>query len=148
VTPTGTRSQAARATTGKCPIHPGFDPISRWRGRIGFPTIRVALDWNSCQLNRRGKTMMRHTAKALLCAAIFAIAAGSVHAEGPGDMKGKHQEMEAKHEQIKQQMRQMEDSQRAEQRAMEDRHQAERKAMRDKHMKEREALRQKLAPSK
>lgn len=92
--------------------------------------------------------MMRHTAKTLFCAAIFVIAAGPLHAQGPGDMKGKHQEMEVKHEQIKQQMRQMEDGQRVEQRAMEDRHQSERRALRDKHMKEREALRQKMAPNK
>ena len=92
--------------------------------------------------------MMRHSAKTLFCAAIFAIAAGPLHAEGPGDMKGRRQEMEAKHDQMKQQMRQMEDSQRAEQRAMEDRHQGERRALRDKHGKEREALRQKMAPNK
>jgi len=92
--------------------------------------------------------MMRHAAKTFICAAIFAIAAGPLHAEGPGDMKGRHQEMEAKHDQMKQQMRQMEDSQRTEQRAMEDRHQSERKTLRDKHMKEREALRQKLPPKK
>jgi hypothetical protein len=92
--------------------------------------------------------MMRDTAKTLFCAAIFAIAAGPLHAQGPGDMKGKQQEMEAKHEQMKQQMRQMEDSQRTEQRAMEDRHQSERKALREKHMKEREALRPKQPPNK
>jgi len=92
--------------------------------------------------------MMRHTARTLFCAAIFAIAAGPLHAEGPGDMKGNRPEMEAKHEQMKQQMRQMEDSQRAEQRAMEDRHQSERKALREKHTKERDAVRQKSAPNK
>ena len=92
--------------------------------------------------------MMRHAAKTLFCAAIFTIAAGPLHAEGPGDMKGRHEGMEAMHEQMKQQVRQMEDSHRAEQRAMEDRHQSERKALRDKHMKEREALRQKMAPNK
>ena len=92
--------------------------------------------------------MMRPTAKALFYAAIFAIAAGPLHAEGPGDMKGRQQEMEAKNEQVKQKMRQLEDSQRAEQRAMEDRHQSERKTLREKHMKEREALRPKTGPNK
>jgi Spy/CpxP family protein refolding chaperone len=92
--------------------------------------------------------MMRNLSGFFFCAALLATAAGPLHAEGPGDMKGRKQEMEAKHEQMKQQMRQLEDSQRTEQRAMEDRHQGERKALRDKHMKEREALHQKAAPNK
>jgi hypothetical protein len=92
--------------------------------------------------------MMCHLTKMLFCAAFLAIAAGPVRAEDPGDMKGRHPEMEARHEQMKQEMRKMEDAQRAEQRAMEDRHQSERKALRDKHMQEREALRQKMAPKK
>ena len=76
------------------------------------------------------------------------LAAAPLHAEGPasGDMKGRHQEMEARQEQMKKEMRQMEDKQRDEQRAMEDRHQGERKSMREKHMKEREDLRQKMMP--
>jgi Spy/CpxP family protein refolding chaperone len=116
---------------------------------LDFAMLNVGLNWNCRHLEHKEKLMMRHTAKALFCAASFAIAAGPLHAEGPGEnMKGRHQEMEAKHDQMKQQMRQMEDSQRAEQRAMEDRHQSERKALRDKHMKEREALRQKMGPNK
>jgi len=92
--------------------------------------------------------MQRHTVNALFFAAVLALAAAPLHAEGPGEGKGRHPEMEAKHEQMKQELRKLEDSQRTEQRAMEDRHQGERKAMRDKHMKEREALRQKMGPGK
>lgn len=90
--------------------------------------------------------MTRTTTLSLLAAIILGLAAPAI-AEGPAhDMKAKQQEKESKHEQMKNEMRQMEDRQRQEQRGLEDRQDNERKAMRDKHMKERESLRQKMGP--
>jgi hypothetical protein len=93
--------------------------------------------------------MIRHAVITLLGAAALALAATPLHAEGPGGPggdKARQQEREAKHEQMKKEMRQMEDKQRQEQRDMEDRHQKERKALHEKHEQERDALRQKPAP--
>jgi len=91
--------------------------------------------------------MIRHAAITLLGAATLAFFAAPLYAEGPGgDMKAKHQEREAKQEQMKKEMRQVEDRQRQEQRDLEDRHHKERKALHEKHEQERDALRQKLAP--
>ncbi|MCF8178829.1 MAG: hypothetical protein K9J74_10010 [Sulfuritalea sp.] len=91
--------------------------------------------------------MVRNTALSVLAAALLAIAVAPANAEGPpNDMKAKQQDRESKREQMKIDMRQMEDRQRKEQRDLEDRHDNERKAMRDKHMKERESVRQKLQP--
>lgn len=91
--------------------------------------------------------MIRHATITLLGAAAFALAASPLYAEGPGgDMKAKHQEMEAKHEAVKKEMRAMEDKQRQEQRDLEDRHHKERKALHEKHGQERDALKQKMPP--
>ena len=91
--------------------------------------------------------MIRHAVISLLGAATLALAAAPLHAEGPGgDMKAKQQEREARQEQMKKEMRQMEDRQRQEQRDLEDRHHKERKTLHDKHEQERDALRQKMAP--
>ncbi|KAF0163613.1 MAG: hypothetical protein FD157_2943 [Rhodocyclaceae bacterium] len=91
--------------------------------------------------------MIRRAAISLLGAAALALAATPLHAEGPGgDMKAKQQEREARQEQMKKEMRQMEDKQRQEQRDLEDRHHKERKSLHEKHEQERNALRQKMAP--
>ena len=91
--------------------------------------------------------MNRHAAITLLSAATLALAATSSYAEGPGgDMKARQQEREARQEQVKKEMRQVEDRQRQEQRDLEDRHHKERKSLHDKHEQERDALRQKMAP--
>lgn len=88
--------------------------------------------------------MIRHAAIALLSAAALA---SPLHAETPGgDMKARHQEREAKQEQMKKEMRATEDKQRQEQRELEDRHHKERKALHEKHEQERHALRQKMGP--
>lgn len=78
-----------------------------------------------------------------LCSATLLIAAAPLQAQKP-DLKGKHQEMEAKQEQMKKEMRAMEDKQRQEMRDMEDRHHGERKTLRERHMKERASLQQKM----
>ena len=77
--------------------------------------------------------------------ACLALVAAPLHAEGPGgDMKAKQQEHEARQEQMKKDMRQIEDRQRQENRDLEDRHQKERKALHEKHEQERDAVRQKM----
>lgn len=92
--------------------------------------------------------MIRHAVIALLSAAAFA-ASSPLRAEGPGgDMKARHQEREARQEQMKKEMRTIEDKQRQEQRDLEDRHHKERKALHEKHEQERQALRQKMAPAR
>lgn len=91
--------------------------------------------------------MIRAVAATLFCAAALTLAAAPLHAEGPGgDMKARQQEREGQHEQMKKDMRQIEDKQRQEQRDLQDRHEKERKALQEKHMQEREALRQKMSP--
>jgi Spy/CpxP family protein refolding chaperone len=91
--------------------------------------------------------MIRHAAISLLGAVTLALAATPLHAEGPGgDMKARQQEREARQEQMKKDMRQIEDRQRQENRDMEDRHHKERKALHEKHEQERDALRQKMSP--
>lgn len=91
--------------------------------------------------------MIRPAAISLFSAAILALAAAPLHAEGPGgDMKARQQEREAKQEQMKKDMRQIEDRQRQENRDMEDRHHKERKALHEKHEQERDAIRPKMSP--
>ena len=91
--------------------------------------------------------MIRHAAITLFSAATLALAAAPLHAEGPGgDMKARSQEREARQEQMKKDMRQMEDKQRQEQRDLEDRHHKERKALHERHEQERDAIRQKMSP--